>query len=334
MEQWIRDLLTEALKTKALNLFSTDAEKFEVVRFFENFVYQYESEGTEYILRITHSSHRSMDQVRGELEFIDHLAKGGANVIVPILSRNGELVEKIEVTDGSEFYVISYKKALGEYIPYEKRTDEVFRLWGKTIGQMHRLTREFMPSKPQFKRISWFEDDIYIPENYITGKDADILEKFNKLLKYVHKLPVEDNSYGLIHSDIHAGNIVWDGKNIKVFDFDDAMYQFFISDLAIVFYYATQRWHLHGEDRDLLRQRAEQMITPLFEGYNEEYSLDKKWFKEITTFIKLRDFVIYSIFSKKSDGIGEIGQKKLLEAGHRLRNEIDLIDMDFEKYLK
>ncbi len=39
MEKWIRYLLTEELKIKALNLFSTDAEKFEVVRFFENFVF-------------------------------------------------------------------------------------------------------------------------------------------------------------------------------------------------------------------------------------------------------------------------------------------------------
>lgn len=334
MEQWIRDLLTEELKTKALNLFSTDAEKFEVVRFFENFVYQYESEGTEYILRITHSSHRSMNQVRGELEFIDHMAKGGANVIVPILSCNGELVEKIEAADGSEFYIISYIKALGEYIPYEKRTPKIFRLWGKTIGQMHRLTQDFSPSKPEFRRISWFEDDLYIPENNIPQEDVVIREKFHQLLDHIKKLPMEDNSYGLIHSDVNSGNIVWDGKNLKVFDFDDAMYQFFISDLAIVFYYVTQRWHLHGEDRDLLRMRVEEVITPLFDGYKEEYSLDEKWFKEIPTFMKLRDFNIYSIFNKKADGLGDIGQKKLLEAGHRLRNGIDLFDMDFEKYLK
>lgn len=334
MEKWIRGLLTEEIKRKALKLFNIDARKFEEIRVFENFVYQYESNKTQYILRITHSSHRSMNQIQGELEFIDHLAKGGANVIVPVLSPDGEFVERIEAADGSEFYVISYIKALGEFIPYEKRTPEVFRLWGKTIGQMHRLTQKFFPSKPEFRRISWFEDDLYIPENNIHEEDFVIREKFHDLLNQIKKLPIEDNSYGLIHSDVHGGNIVWDGKNLKVFDFDDAMYQFLLSDLAIVFYYETQRWDLDDEDRYSLRERAEQMISPLFEGYNEEHSLDKKWIKEIPTFIRLRDFVLYSVYSKKKDGLSEKGAKNFKEIGDRLRNGIDLFDMDFEKYLR
>lgn len=330
MEQWIRDLFTEDVKRGAIGFFHDEKTPLEILRIFENFVLQYVKDDVSYVLRITHSSHRSYNQVRGEIEFIEHLARGGANVIIPVHSKKGELVETVNAEDGSQFFVISYFKAAGDFIPYSNMTPEIYRLWGKTIGQMHRLTLDFKPSRREFKRIPWHEDDLYIPENNIN--DKEIVGKYNKFLNYVRELPEEHGSFGLIHSDVNGSNIVWDGQKIKVFDFDDSMYLHFISDLAIVLYYRSQRWHLESESSEIINERAAAILPSLLEGYREEYKLDQKWMAEMKTFLKLREFAIYSVYNKKREGLGENGLLKMLEVENRLKNDIDLLTIDFEKY--
>ena len=116
-----------------------------------------------------------------------------------------------------------------------------------------------------------------------------------------------------------------------MFDFDDAMYQYFISDIAILFYYATQRWDLYGEERSLLNERATMMVSPLLKGYREEFDLDQKWMEEIKTFIRLRDFALFSIFHKKMDSTNDMRNQRLQEIGNRLRDDVDLLSIDFVK---
>ena len=45
------------------------------------------------------------------------------------------------------------------------------------------------------------------------------------------------DSYGLIHTDLHFGNMYYDGQTLTIFDWDDACYKHFISDIAIILFY-------------------------------------------------------------------------------------------------
>ncbi|MFZ9683560.1 MAG: hypothetical protein ACO3DQ_10215 [Cephaloticoccus sp.] len=72
-------------------------QDLEFIRAMENFVYAFNRGGSALILRLTHSTHRSRDEVVAELEFVDYLARHGVDVAHPVPSANGELIETFAV---------------------------------------------------------------------------------------------------------------------------------------------------------------------------------------------------------------------------------------------
>ncbi len=48
-------------------------------------------------------------------------------------------------------------------------------------------------------------------------------------------------SYGLIHADLHVGNLLFEGDQLNVIDFDDTAFGFFINDFASALAYQIAR---------------------------------------------------------------------------------------------
>jgi Ser/Thr protein kinase RdoA (MazF antagonist) len=101
---------------------------------FENFVYAYQDR----IIRITHDSHRTREQLLGELEFLAHLKANGANVASPLL-----LEGDAQLTTIGRFHICVFEMAAGN--PAEGEFEpELIREWGRSIGAFHRLSRTLL----------------------------------------------------------------------------------------------------------------------------------------------------------------------------------------------
>lgn len=330
MEKWIDELKTDEVLQKAAEFFNTDKEKLNIIGGFENYVYDYKLNDKEYVLRMTHSSHRSKDQLFGELEWLEFLYENGADVYKPVHSVNDSLVEEIKVKDSS-FFIVSFEKAHGKQIWGKDYDDEYLYKWGKAIGHMHKVTNGFKPSRPEYERIHWYDDQItagtFIPES-----DKKILKVLDETITHIKSLPADDTSYGLIHTDVHSGNMIYDEqKNLKIIDFDDAAHMYFISDLTIAIYYGT--WHL-SNDPEKRAEFGKKIFKKIIEGYREEYSLDKKWFAEIPHFLKLRDLTLYCVFHQKihPEDMSDRTKEFLRSIKHRTENNLPVIDLDFTEF--
>src|SRR5262245_28958495 len=67
---------------------------------FENFVYEGENQdGADLVLRVSHSTRRTVDYTQGEIEFVRYLGTAGIPVAQPVLSEAGHFVERIEDSD-------------------------------------------------------------------------------------------------------------------------------------------------------------------------------------------------------------------------------------------
>ncbi len=64
---------------------------------FQNYVYEYKGKDKSYILRLTHSSHRSENLIKGELHWISYLISNGISASKPIYSIPGNLTGKIPI---------------------------------------------------------------------------------------------------------------------------------------------------------------------------------------------------------------------------------------------
>ena len=131
MEQWVENLFTKEVLKDAASRYGADATEAKKLGDFENYVYEVKRDGKPFILRLTHSSHRSKTQVEGELRRINFLNGHDINVSLVHKSLNGELVEELTVED-SYFYVCLFDKAPGTSVRMNDPQfgPELFEKWG------------------------------------------------------------------------------------------------------------------------------------------------------------------------------------------------------------
>lgn len=315
MEKEVQLQFTEEVLNEAAKRFELINDSLKKLGSFENYVYEGNKNGETYILRLTHSIHRSTNMVLGELDWINYLADNGVRVARAYPSLNGRFAEEIKV-DSDYFIASLFEKAEGRLLSRNNPDDlkrEIIINWGKTIGKMHRLTKDYTVPSCEIKRLEWDEDDLMDFQRYLPETDQEIIEIGNELLRYLKNLPKDRNSYGLIHTDLHAGNFFVHENKLTIFDFDDSAYQWFISDIAIALYYTL--WWLPNDSSESDKQRfARKYLDAFMEGYNSEYKLDDFWLDKMEYFLRLRDLTLYSVFHKKMDieNLNE-GYRKLLQ---------------------
>jgi amicoumacin kinase len=317
-------ILTES--TKFYGIQSTDLTKLGS---FESFVYEFRRNGKEYILKITHSLHRTINQVWGELEWLDFLAKNGVSVSPVAPSINSNLLEVIEM-DESFFIVYSFIKANGCRPVYEHWNDQLFQTWGRAVGKMHRLTKEYSPSKPDYKRFEWFEDGSVGLEKHIPPDQKLVIQNYTKLMDSLNSFPRDRESYGLVHTDLHQGNFFIDNGEITIFDTDDCHYNWFAFDLAIPLYYVLRDANINQDDKSFARNFLRNFLI----GYREENKLEDEWIERIPYFMKLRDYDLYTIIhAEKAFTLNEWCSRFMEGRQEKLEKNISVIDLDFTQFV-
>ncbi|MGX1265136.1 Ser/Thr protein kinase RdoA (MazF antagonist) [Rossellomorea marisflavi] len=333
MESWIDAQWTKERLNEAAGMFDCDASDARKLGDFENYVYEVKKEEAPFILRITHSSHRRQIELEAEMKWINFLHGHGLNVSLSHQSLTGNLVEELAGDDGS-FFISLFDKAPG--IAVKAKSDhfdeKLFEKWGSLTGKMHTITKHYRDPSSK-ARMAWDEDDILNFERYLPQEEEDIIELGKQTIDEIRTFPQSEDTYGLIHSDIHHGNFFYDQRegDLHVFDFDDSMWFYFASDIAIPLYYAT--WSKHGDDSLHVRSAfGEGFLRAFLRGYESECPVSKEWFLRIPQFLLLRDLTLYSVFHQKWD-LATIpqGEKELLDGlKKRLRQKEPMVDLNWE----
>lgn len=335
MEKWIEELFTEEVLREAASRFSCDIENAKKLGDFENYVYEVHRGETPYILRLTHSSHRSEEEVEAELKWINYLHKQGVNVSLVNGSDGGNLVEVIKA-GGTYFFVCLFDKAPGISVKIDDPLfdDQLFYKWGKVTGHMHRVTKKYVQDENRRQR--WDEDDVLDYEKYLSPvDDRDIIEKGHKNKESIKRFRETEDSFGLIHSDIHPGNFFYHEGKIHVFDFDDSTQFFFVSDVAIPLYYSVW-WKFRNETLESRSQFGERFLISFLQGYLTECEIEDEWVERIPHFLLQRDLTLYTVFHKKWDieNLSEGEESLLSQIRHRLQHDEPIVDLDYTKILE
>ncbi|MBU8932796.1 MAG: phosphotransferase [candidate division Zixibacteria bacterium] len=291
---------------------------------FESFVYEFEQQSRQYILKITHSIHRSADAIRGELDWTNFLADHGVSVGRAISSINGEMVEIVGVDD-SHFLVYAFEKVDGHCPGKDDWSDQLFQNWGETLGKMHAATKNYNPPSSALKRHEWHEDEYRDPDKYLPADQPLVIQRCHEVEQRLHALPADVDSYGLIHSDLHHGNFFVTESGITVFDFDDCHYDWFSNDIAITLFYMLRDESI-GENVPFARRFLEGIMT----GYEWENHLDLKWMKCIPDFLKLREIELYIIIhAEDAHNLNGWCHRFMENRRERIEDDVPVIDMEF-----
>ncbi|WP_159065827.1 phosphotransferase enzyme family protein [Gorillibacterium timonense] len=340
MEKAVEIVYTEGIMDQALDAFGLSREGLKLLGDFENYVYEATKDGKAYILRLTHSSHRSPEEVESELDWVNHLIDNGVEVQAPLPSLDERYVVPVQAEDDTVFSVSLFEKAEGHHPRYsdpDEWNSRLFREWGRKTGEIHRATQtyvrpEHLPSRPH-----WDEDELKDhARDYINEGEEWMLDRLNALFDHLHSLPRDSSSYGLLHTDIHPGNFFVDGAKLRVFDFDDCSYNWYVHDLAIPLYYSVA-WGLPESYEGSRDRFAADFFRAFWDGYYQEFKLDPVWLKEIPYLLKLRDLTLYMVINKKVSP-EELAKNERLtrtqtEARDRIYRDVPIASLDDEQLI-
>ena len=328
MEKRIQQLYNDQVLEMFIARYEIAPNDIQLLDGFESFIYQFTKGKKAYILRIGHSSRRSINLIRGEVEWTNYLSAGGASVARAVPAASGLMVESVEDGSGGDFLATAFDKAPGTPPKREMLNSELYVRYGKLLGRMHTLSREYRPSNEEWKRMDWNDPQMLDAQNWLGSDNEVTLEKYWQLRSHLDSLPLHDQDYGLIHQDAHYGNFFIDENGqITLFDFDDCCYSWFINDIAIVLFYAVI-----GQDDEETFTRD--FMANFLRGYRQENDLDSEWLMEIPRFLKLREIDLYAVIHRSFDvdNLDNAWVANYMRGRkQRIENDKPFIDFDFEE---
>lgn len=288
MDNKIREYFNEKVLNEAAACYNIRMPELTELDGFENFIYEYEQNSKAYILRISHTSRRTKDMIEAEMHWIEYLHNNGVNCSLPQKSIHGNLVEVVGVDEHS-FVVCAFDKVPGCRITKALDTKQLRYNYGRQVGRMHRATKDYQPNAGQ--RIQWFEDDLISGfDNVVPPGQKIIINRMQENTRQIQAMNTNQDNYGLVHFDVHAGNFFVHNEDIYLYDFDDSQYAFFAADIAIVMFYFAGGCPDNGNREDFIKE----FYLDFMQGYNSENSLPAEELAKIPIFLKQRELILYA----------------------------------------
>ncbi len=264
------------LAEKALTHYSIKVSKIKFINHGENTTFKItDSRKKNYLLRICRQDYHTVDALNEELQWLKKLSHQ-FQVPIPVPSKKKKLLEWASTellpegrhtalfnwTDGvflstkkssknkmKEHHMVSLGRLIGELHNHETTH-------GKVIYRNFWTVEGLVGRKAKFGSIDHITQATPAQQKLISRTRRSLwtsMKKFEK--KYPHK-------QGLIHADLHFGNLVFNKKDIALIDFDDSGFGFFAYDLAIPIVSVTHSKFLSEKEKVLFRKA-------ILEGYKQ-----------------------------------------------------------------
>lgn len=204
--------------------------------------------GKKYALRINVNSLRSEANVRAELFWVKTLNEvEGLRVAKPISNLSGEFLsfywhEEI----GKDLATVAFEWIDGKEIG-DTPSIESLKATGAAMARMHEAS--LSTKLPNGTELNTLQDALWGARNNIsTDKDMVVTDKaiLQSALDVISELSdslFKRETPQIIHADLHGWNLMWNGHEVTVFDFDDCAIGLPVQDLAVTFYYLDIKEH-------------------------------------------------------------------------------------------
>jgi len=252
-----------------------------------NAVYQFESaQGRQRLfLRLTDQRHRSRCQIEAELDFVRFVAERDVAVAVPLPSEHGAYVETAHDDAGNSCHGAVFAAAPGRQFRFFSPdvSEPLFRAWGSAMGALHTASRAFIPVASR-RRPSWSEQDsTRCDSGRLPASETAALREHDRVFAWLESLATTPDCWGLIHGDCERTNVTWDGRTVRILDFDDACYHWYLADVAHALW-AFRRAPVDDRAR---------FLRWFIGGYAEYGSLDANVREHLSWFVRLRTLSLF-----------------------------------------
>jgi Ser/Thr protein kinase RdoA (MazF antagonist) len=190
------------------------------------------SGGERFLLRQHRAESRSLAMLESEMLLLNHLHRSGLEVQRPVPLPAGHFIFSNEA---GRFSLLSWID--GEVLETINQTQA--EAVGILMARFHEFARDFK-SPSGFERLQY--DSQFLEKTLLELRGIewlhDDLPLFERAMARARQAFNEPNiPWGLIHADLHPGNMVWQGAKVSIIDFDRSGFGPVIYDIATTFGY-------------------------------------------------------------------------------------------------
>lgn len=291
-------IMTDAAH-KALPVWGLENARVDLIKHRENAVFKVQpASGHPVALRVHRLGYHTDAELRSELVWMQALNQSGIRTPDIIPAKDGALFHPI-VPDGLnvpfQIDILSWAKGtpIGSLeegaSPGTETLVSLFRDLGQLMAKVHNQAAHWeLPEG--FTRHAWDIDGLtgddpfwgrYWELDLLSDEQKDMMLKVRaKLREQLTEFGTGPDRFGLIHADFMPENILSDGEEIRVIDFDDSGFGWFMYDIATSVFFHADEPHF------------EAIVGALIEGYRSERELPDEHIAMLPVFMMARGVAV------------------------------------------
>lgn len=247
------------LAAEALAHWNLQTASLDLVKLRENAVFRVETpEGERYALRIHRPGYHDDTSLESEFQWMQALQAAGVTVPRAVPARDGRLFIVLTSADLDRPRQIDLfdwleGKSLGTAEAGPDGDQETlcrnFRTIGELAARVHTVSDHWTPP-PGFARHAWDSEGL-VGENplwgrfwdlpALSGEERDLMRRMRTCIREdLAAYGQESGSYGLIHADMVPDNLLVNGGHIRLIDFDDTGFGWYLFEIATSLYFCRE----------------------------------------------------------------------------------------------
>ena len=295
-------VLLELARAATGNYDLPDGLTVEMINLSENATYRVQApDGRRWALRIHRDGYHSRTAIASELAWLIDLRDSGVVITPrPVRGRDGEFIQVVtHRAMRNPRYVVLSDWETGTEPGIGQDLRQPFELLGEQTARMHLHAR-------QWRRPAWFQRHSWDFETSLgearphwgrwrdgMGVDAGKAKLFGRTVDIIGQRLAAygqgNDRFGLIHCDLRLANLLIDDGAVKVIDFDDCGFGWYIYDAATpVSFYEHE-------------PQVPELIDSWKTGYRRVAELASADEDEIPTFIMLRRLLLVAWIGSHSE---------------------------------
>jgi Ser/Thr protein kinase RdoA (MazF antagonist) len=208
----------------------------------ENATYRLDSrDGRRIVLRVHRTGYHTREAIHSELTWVRSLREEGIVSTPPVvLTPDGRDIITVVHPEGEERFVVGFEWMEGVHPPENRLVDDFAQL-GAITARLHGHGKSWQPPAG-FTRFTWDYDTALGSHGHwgrwqdglgVGPAELDVLGRCSELIgRRLAAFGKGPDRFGLVHADMRLANLLVDGPDVGVIDFDDCGFSWYLYDLG------------------------------------------------------------------------------------------------------
>ena len=229
------------IENTALDSYGIQADRIKLMGVSDNITYRVETKpGRWYLLRLHQNEQTSKGEIISELVWLEYLKTTDLVAPVGVKNTDNSYVTEIRTKFAEKSQLCSLMEWVdGRLINEDTQSARISNI-GALMAKLHNYSAEFQPDN-SFTRPVWGAKSLLADLDKLGGNYHQFMSKedyrvfqraVEKVCVEIAELETNSRDFGMIHADLHMGNVLLHKGELRMIDFGRCGYGHYMYDVA------------------------------------------------------------------------------------------------------